>query len=210
MNRSGILGHAMFPALTSKPGETSPTVRGFFVREHFLCQTVPAPPPGTNSNLPPLVASRPLTNRQRLQEHVANPACAGCHTLMDPIGFGLERFDAIGRYRDKDRITFFPIRESRDDKPVTVELELDARGAVSGISDSPFTGPKQLGELLARSPQCQECVVRQLFRYAYGRHETPADQALLARTLKTFQLSQYRLKELMIFLTGELAMGVQE
>ncbi len=205
MNRAGILGHAMFLAMTSKPGETSPTVRGFFVREHFLCQTVPDPPPGTNSNLPPMLPSRPLTNRQRLQEHVANPACAGCHTMMDPIGFGLEQFDAIGKFRGKDRITFFPTRETRDDKPVTVELDLDPRGTVSGISESPFTGPKQLGELLSQSPQCQECVVRQLFRYAHGRHEFPADQATLTQALKVFQLSQYRLKELMIFLAGKLA-----
>src|SRR5262249_26231352 len=84
--RAGILSQALFLALTSKPGETSPTVRGFFVRDHFLCQQVPDPPPGTNSSLPPLAPNRPLTNRQRLSEHVSNPVCAGCHQLMDPIG----------------------------------------------------------------------------------------------------------------------------
>jgi hypothetical protein len=203
--RGGILGQAMFLALTSKPGETSPTVRGFFVREHFLCQTVPDPPPGTNSNLPPLLPSRPLTNRQRLDEHVANPSCAGCHRLMDPIGFGLEEFDAIGQHRRKETITFFPAREDRGEKVTSVTLDLDARGEVSGIANSAFTGPRQLGELLARSPQCQECIVKQLFRYAHGRHETAADEPLIRRGAEVFRNSRFRLKELMMFLAQDLA-----
>ncbi|MBM3810569.1 MAG: DUF1592 domain-containing protein [Acidimicrobiia bacterium] len=210
MNRRGILAHALFLALTSKPGETAPTVRGFFVREHFLCQTVPDPPPGTNSNLPPILVSRPQTIRQRLEEHVTNPSCAGCHRLMDPIGFGLEQYDAIGRQRAKDRITFFPTREGRDEKPVTVDLELDATGEVSGIADSKFSGPAQLGEILARSELCQECIVRQLFRYAAGRHEAAKEEPVIARGRRLFRESRYRLKELMIFLAGELATEARE
>jgi len=203
--RAGILGQAMFLAQTSKPGETSPTVRGFFVREHFLCQQVPDPPPGTNSSLPPLSPNRPLTARQRLAEHVSNPACAGCHQLMDPIGFGLEGFDAIGQLRAKETITFFPTRETRMDTPKAVELALDTQGSVMGLTGSTFTGPKQLGRLLAESQRCQECVVKQLFRYASGRRETSADEKLLEEAYARFRDSNFRFKELMMFLATNLA-----
>ena len=73
-DRAGILGQATFLALTSKPGETSPTSRGVFVREQFLCQKVPDPPPGVNSNLPPVTADKPQTNRERMAAHATRAA----------------------------------------------------------------------------------------------------------------------------------------
>jgi hypothetical protein len=203
--RAGILSQGMFLALTSKPGETSPTVRGFFVRDHFLCQQVPDPPPGTNSSLPPLSPDRALTARQRLSEHVSNPVCAGCHQLMDPIGFGLEGWDAIGRRREKERITFFPVRESRTDQTKTVELPLDTTGFLIGTADSNFSGPKELGRLLANNQRCQECIVKQLFRYAEGRREGSADSEFLNQAFLKFKESNFRFKELMILIAGNLA-----
>jgi hypothetical protein len=203
--RAGLLGQAMFLALTSRPGETSPTSRGFFVRESFLCQPVPDPPPGTNSSLPPQSPDRPLSARQRLGEHVANPSCAGCHRLMDPIGFGLEGFDAIGRRRDKETITFFPTRETRNDRARSVDLDLDTGGNVEGLANGRFSNPAELGRLLASSQACQECVVKQLFRYASGRHEAAADQALLAQAFARFRDSRFRFKELMIFIANHAA-----
>lgn len=203
--RAGILSQGMFLALTSKPGETSPTVRGFFVRDHFLCQQVPDPPPGTNSSLPPLSPDRALTARQRLSEHVANPVCAGCHQLMDPIGFGLEGWDAIGRKREKETITFFPVRESRTDRTKTVELPLDTTGSLIGIPGSAFSGPKELGRILANNQRCQECIVKQVFRYAEGRRETSADSEFIDRAYSKFKESNFRFKELMIFVAGNLA-----
>ena len=183
-DRAGILGQATFLALTSKPGETSPTIRGFFVREHFLCERVPDPPPGTNSTLPPLAQAKPQTNRERLQEHVINAACAGCHTLMDPVGFGLEKFDAIGKRREKQTITFLPDRHDRNGKPVVIELPLDTTGVVRGMPGSEFSNPKELGVLLAASPKCQECIVKQLFRYAFGRRETSSDRPMIKEALR--------------------------
>ncbi|MBM3740210.1 MAG: DUF1592 domain-containing protein [Acidobacteria bacterium] len=203
--RAGLLGQAMFLTVTSKPGETSPTIRGFFVREHFLCSPVPDPPPGTNSSLPPQTPGRPLTARQRLGEHVANPACAGCHRLMDPIGFGLEGFDAIGRKRERETITFFPTRETRNDQPRSVHLPLDTAGDVDGMANAAFTDPAGLGRLLAASSQCQECVVKQYFRYAMGRHEGRSDQDLLARAVERFRASQFNFKELMMFVASNAA-----
>ena len=92
--RSGLLGQASFLTSNAGPVETSPTARGIFIREQLLCQHVPNPPPGVNTQVPEPTADRPLARRQRMQAHVDNPTCASCHRLMDPIGFGLENYDA--------------------------------------------------------------------------------------------------------------------
>ncbi|HUS06627.1 MAG TPA: DUF1592 domain-containing protein [Bryobacteraceae bacterium] len=208
--RAGILGHGMFLTQTSKPGETSPTVRGYFIREHFFCHQVPDPPPGTNSNLPPLTVDRPQTNRDRLTEHLINRSCAGCHSLMDPIGFGFEKFDAIGKRREKQTIKFFPDRKAKDQTPKTVALDLDTSGKVLGMANSDFRTPVELGRILANSPGCQECIVKQLFRYAYGRRETDTDRKLISEATTAFRDSQFRLKVLIIFLGRSLALPPSE
>ena len=199
-DRAGILGQAAFLTLTSKPADTSPTARGLFVREQLLCQKVPNPPPGTNMNLTPPSESKPQTTRDRLSLHRANESCARCHNLIDSIGFGLEKFDAIGKRREKESIQFFPAHGDYDAKPKTVELDLDASGIVLGIPDSQFSSPKELGKLLAATSQCQSCIVKQLFRYALGRPETPADRSTLEQALETFRGSQFQFKELIISL----------
>jgi hypothetical protein len=204
--RAGVLGHGTFLAQTSKPGETSPTVRGYFVREQFLCQRVPDPPPGTNSNLPPLRPDVPQTNRERLKEHTTNRSCSGCHSLMDPIGLGFEKFDAIGRQRQKQTIHFFPDRRAKDQTPRIVTLDLDTTGKVAGIANSDFQGPRELGLILAGSAECRQCVVKQLFRYAYGRVETDADAPVLEKAIGAFERSQFRLKDLIMFLAGSLVL----
>jgi len=201
--RSGLLGQALFLTLSSKPDETAPTGRGLFVREQFLCQQVPPPPPGVDTNLPPVEESKPVTNRERLAMHAGNQMCAGCHNLIDPIGFGFEKFDAIGMRREKHKLLFYPQLTgvaARKAKPKEVELELDTKGRVAGIQGSDFSSPRELGELLARTPQCQECVVKQLFRYMSGRQDTPADRPVLNRAFEGFRKSDYRFKELMVAL----------
>ncbi|HET8547347.1 MAG TPA: DUF1592 domain-containing protein [Bryobacteraceae bacterium] len=198
--RAGILGQAMFLAATSKPAETSPTARGLFVREQFLCQEVPQPPPGVAANLPPLTKDKPQTNRERLSVHMSSESCSGCHNLIDPIGLGMEKFDAIGQRREKLKLTFSTERKEKPIHPVTVELELDTRGEVAGLANSSFSSPRQLGTILAASRQCQECVVKQVFRYAMGRKETPADRPVIGRIYEDFRDSQFRFQELMIAL----------
>jgi hypothetical protein len=203
-DRAGILGQASFLTLTSKPEETSPTARGIFVREHLLCHTVPDPPPGTNANLPPLEEERPQSNEQRLSAHKTNPACAACHNLIDPVGFGLERFDAIGKRREKQTLNFFPSRadmmEDPNAKPKKVELPLVPQGVILGIRDSEFSSPKELGKILAANPECHECLVKQVFRYAFGRKEGTADRALIQQSTAAFRQSGFRFKELLISL----------
>jgi hypothetical protein len=190
-DRGGILGQAAFLAATSKPAETSPTARGIFVREQLLCQQVPNPPPGINATLPEPEPTRPQTTRERLAAHVANPSCASCHKFIDPIGFGLEAFDAIGRRRDKEVLHF---------QAEQVELELDHCGTVSGLPQSDFSSPKELGQILARDPKCQRCVVKQLFRYALGRLETADDGPTIDHCFQVFRDSGFRFRELIIAL----------
>jgi hypothetical protein len=196
--RAGLIGQALFLALSARPDETSPTSRGLFVREQFLCQHVADPPPGVNTNLPPVSEAKPQTNRERLSEHTVNKSCAGCHNLIDPIGFGLEKFDAIGARRNKLQLRFFGDRRNRDTPPKMVELDLDTTGFVAGLQNSNFMSPKQLGEVLARSPQCQECVVKQYFRYTAGRTETAGDRPLIRKVTEDFRQANFRFKELVI------------
>jgi len=200
--RAGLLGQSLFLALTAKPDDTSPTARGLFIREQFLCQHVSEPPPGVNTNLPEITEAKPQTNRERMREHVANPSCSTCHNLIDPIGFGFEKFDAIGARREKFKLLFFGGDEEgeRRAKSRTIELEMNTDGFVAGIPNSKFSSPRELGAVLARSPQCQECLVKQYFRYTAGRMETQADRPLIRQVSEDFGKSQFRFKELIISL----------
>jgi hypothetical protein len=199
--RAGLLGQALFLALTAKPEDSSPTARGLFVREQFLCQHVPEPPAGVNTNLAPVTEARPQTNRDRMSEHATNPSCATCHKLIDPIGFGLERFDAIGARREKFQLQFASGRRGQEGgrprgEMKKIDLEIDPNGYVAGIAGSEFRSPSELGSVLARSEQCQECVVKQYFRYIVGGMETPADRPLIRKVYDEFRRSEFRFKEL--------------
>jgi hypothetical protein len=201
--RAGLLGEALFLTLSSKPDDTGPTGRGLFVREQFLCQQVPPPPPGVDTNLPPVEQSKPVTNRERLAMHTTNKMCAGCHNLTDQIGFGFEKFDAIGMRRETQKLLFYnahSAEEAKHAKPTEINLELDTRAHVAGIQNSDFTSPRGLGEILAKTPQCQECIVKQVFRYMLGRTDTPADRPVLKQATDDFRNSGYRFKELLIAL----------
>jgi hypothetical protein len=197
--RAGIFGQALFLTSSSKPDDTAPTGRGLFVREQFLCQEVPNPPPGVDTNLPPFDEAKPVTNRGRLAMHASNKVCASCHNLIDPIGFGFEKFDAIGMRREQYKLVFNS-EGPRRGRPKEVLLDLDTSAWVTGIPNSEFTSPKGLGELLAQTPQCHECVVKQLFRYMAGRLDTPADRPVINRALERFRDSGFRFKELVISL----------
>ena len=199
-HRSGLLGHASFLASNAGPVETSPTARGIFIREQLLCQHVPNPPPGVNTQVPEPTADRPLARRQRMQAHVENPTCASCHRLMDPIGFGLENYDASGRWRDTEAIEFEISGARGKVASKTIELPIDAKGEIAGLASSAFSEPGAIGRLLGESRACQECIVKQLFRYAFGRMETTADRETVRSTFAAFRESRFRFKELLIAL----------
>jgi Protein of unknown function (DUF1592)/Protein of unknown function (DUF1588)/Protein of unknown function (DUF1587)/Protein of unknown function (DUF1595)/Protein of unknown function (DUF1585) len=208
--RAGLLGQGSFLAATAGPAETSPTARGIFVREQLLCQHVPPPPPNVNTTLPEPTEGKPLTHRQRLAAHVENAACASCHRLMDPIGFGLESFDAIGRWREKEII--FIAADTPRGQPKKIDLPLETGGEIAGLPNSAFNDAKQLGGILAASPVCQECIVRQIFRYAYGRLETAADQETIHQLFMAFRDAGFHFQELLIGLvkSQEFSRGLDD
>ena len=155
--------------------------------------------------LPPVTVDNRQPTRQRPQEHLIHRTCAGCHMLMDPIGFGFERFDAIGQFQQKQAVMVMP--PDRKMRPIRLQLDIDPSASINGIPNSNFSSPKELGRILANSPVCQECMVKQLFRYAFGRQETAADQAVIASGLAVFQKSGFRWKELMVYYANALAMA---
>lgn len=150
--RGGLLGQASILTVTSNPTRTSPVKRGKWILENLLAAPPPPPPP----NVPSLEAQKEETKktaslRERLELHRSNPACAACHRLMDPLGFGLENFDAIGKWRDKDH-----------DSPV------DPRGELP--DGRTFSGPVELRQvLIERKSEFRRCVATKLLTYALGR-----------------------------------------
>ena len=176
MTQPGLL------ALFAKRDRSSPIHRGKFVRETILCQ-IPPPPPDNVPEPPNVDESQ--TTREQFSEHSENPVCAGCHTLMDPIGFGFEHFDGIGRYRETEW-----------------GLEIDASGELQGTDvNGTFNGATELARLLASSDQVKACVASQWFRFGYGRFETEEDKCSVDEVHAAFAASNYDIKELIVALT---------
>ncbi len=180
---AGLLTHASVLATHAKPHETSPVHRGMFVQASLLCGTVPPPPDDLDITAPDPDPS--LTTRERFAEHRANPACAGCHRLLDVVGFGFEHYDAVGRYRELEN--GLPI----DDSGELVATDVDGT----------FKGPRELGEKLAQSAQVQACFANHWFRFAQGRRETPQDQCSLARLTHDFAAASLDTRQLVLALT---------
>jgi hypothetical protein len=179
---SGFMTQPGLMALFAKPDRSSPIHRGKFVRETILCQAPPPPP--DNIPEPPSVDEN-QTTREQFAEHAENPACAGCHALMDPIGFGFEHYDGIGRYRETEW-----------------GLKVDAAGELLGTDiDGTFNGAIELAQLLASSEQVKACVASQWFRFGYGRFETEEDACSVDEIHTAFAASNYDIKELIVALT---------
>lgn len=186
--------------LTSKPGETSPTSRGLFIRNQFLAQEVPPPPPDASTELPDVTEDRPMTNRERLDAHLNRESCAACHRLIDPIGLGFEKFNAIGAFEESMSLRF-----GTRAAPRTVELELDTSAYIQGLENSDFSTPKELGHILAESEMFHRSMVKQVFRYAMGRLESDRDRAVIDSLVEDFRASDFRFRELIVSLvTSEL------
>jgi hypothetical protein len=158
--RRGILTQASVLLGTSLPSRTSPVKRGVWILEQLLCTTPPPPP--ADVMIPPLSSPAPnATLRQTLEQHRKNPTCAGCHGVMDPLGFGLEHFDAIGHYRELDN-----------------GVAVDASGTYA--DGRAFVGARELGDLLATDPRFASCVTKRLLSYAAGRSFMTGDGARYA------------------------------
>ncbi len=167
--RGGVLGMAAVMTATSYPTRTSPSSRGKFVLEALLGTPPPPPPPGVGVLADAEHGGESLSLRERLQQHRSDPTCAACHATIDPIGFGLENLDAIGRWRSRDGR--FPI---------------DAHGSLpdSALPDErEFAGPVQLKQLLAADPRFVRNLVRELAIYALGRSLTDADEEWISKVI---------------------------
>ena len=154
---AGLLGQGAFLVTHAKADQTSPVLRGKFVRMRLLCDP-PGPPPANIVITPPSIDPR-KSSRERFQEHTANAFCASCHQMMDPIGFAFEHFDATGRWRDND-----------------AGVPVDATGMLTGTDvDGAVDGVGQLAAKLLDSAQVRRCVASQWFRWAFGRNEQTDD-----------------------------------
>jgi Protein of unknown function (DUF1592)/Protein of unknown function (DUF1588)/Protein of unknown function (DUF1595)/Protein of unknown function (DUF1587)/Protein of unknown function (DUF1585) len=182
--RAGLLTQGSVMAAGSNSDRVSNTRRGQMVREQLLCQDVPSPPPGVAANLPP---AQPGENEQAtFARHTTQASCAACHTLMDPIGWGLSGFDSAGAVRTKDA----------NGQPLSV------KGQVNGMTPPDFNGPIELGQKLAASPEFKTCFARQLFRYVYGRAETTTDEAGITELEGVFTTASWDLRGGLTALVG--------
>ncbi|HET6281850.1 MAG TPA: DUF1588 domain-containing protein [Polyangia bacterium] len=162
--RMGLLTQASIMTVTAADTRTAPVRRGRWVLEKLMCQPPPPPPPEATAQVQKTQDdTRMISQRQRLEEHRVNPSCGVCHNLMDPIGLGLENYDAVGRYRTRD--------ESG--------MAIDPSGALP--DGKPFQGAKELSNMLAADARLTSCVIRQLATNATGRlFDTAADDNLVA------------------------------
>ncbi len=158
--RAGLLTLPGLLAIHSGQADTSPTLRGKFVRTVLLCQTIPPPPPGVVTSLPAQPPDQLVTTRDLLGQHQTDPICAGCHARMDPIGLALESFDAIGRYRTTQN-----------------DLPIDTSGEIDGIE---FADARGLSNALANHPDLGGCFVRKLYRYATAHIEGEGEEVVIA------------------------------
>ncbi|MGY9106766.1 MAG: DUF1588 domain-containing protein, partial [Alphaproteobacteria bacterium] len=150
--RRGILGHASILTVTSYPNRTAPTIRGKWVLEQLLGTTPPPPPP----DIPSLVEdanTRVMTMRERMELHRTNAVCASCHQMMDPLGFALENFDGLGRWRDVNG---------------PEGTAIDASGTLP--DGTPFDGPNGLRNvLMSKQELFLETFTERLLTYGLGR-----------------------------------------
>ena len=176
--RGGLLAQASLLTVTSNPTRTSPVKRGKWVMENLLGTPLPPAPP----NVPALSDDKkgPLvgTLRQRMEQHRANPACASCHARMDPIGFGLENYDAVGQWRTKDG-----------------DSSIDPSGVLP--DGSKFSGPAELKQILkTKKTLFTQCLTQKMMTYALGRGVERIDKCTIDNIVQTTSKNGYHFSTL--------------
>jgi hypothetical protein len=178
--RAGVLTHASVLTVTSNPTRTSPVKRGKWVLDNLLGTPPPPPPP----NVPEL-EEKPDgphhgTLRQRMEQHRQNPDCASCHSRMDPLGFGLENFNAVGAWREKDG-----------------EEPIDASGTLP--DGATFDGPAGLRQvLLDKKEQFVRCLAEKMLTYALGRGLSYDDRCTVDDLVQKVEREEYRFSSLVL------------
>jgi len=182
--RRGLIASAGVLAMNSLPARTSATKRGHFISDALLCRVVPPPPPDVNLDLDKdQVDMGPQTLRQKLERHRADPACAGCHAITDPMGLALENFDTIGKFRADDQ-----------------GLVIDASGQLDG---TPFLNGNQLAGLLRDHPEAPRCLIRKLYTYVTGRLPVLAEREILAALADDLSREDNRFDQLLLALVTQ-------
>ena len=176
--RSGVLTKAGLLSEFANQQSGSPTLRGKFIREAMMCLTIPPPPPDVNTAVVDQPTNTPMTRRQRLEIHMTSDACASCHKYMDPLGFPLENFDAIGKYRTTDN-----------------GLPVDSSGAFDGV---PVADANGLGVAASQSVTVAQCLVRKYYVYAVGHDERAADGSVLNALATAFKTSGFKMRDLIL------------
>ncbi len=174
VNRRGLLGQGSILTVTSYANRTAPTIRGKWILENILGTPPPPPPPDVPALPENSGGARLLSMRQRMEQHRVNPACASCHAKMDPLGFALENFDGVGRWRDKDS-----------------GVEINAVGVLA--DGRRFSGPRELQDILLQQPeQFVYTVTEKLLTYALGRKLEYYDAAVIRRIVRKAAANDYR------------------
>jgi mono/diheme cytochrome c family protein len=192
-SRGGLLGQGSILTLTSYPTRTSPVLRGKYVLENLLASPPPPPPP----NVPALKTEganegETLSMREAMVRHRANPACAGCHARMDPIGFALENFDAVGRWRERDS-----------------GAPIDASGVLP--DGAKINGVGELKKALVRDPQpFVTAVATKLMMYAVGRNMQYYDAPAIRAVVRKAAGSQYTLSSLVLGIVESVPFQMRE
>jgi hypothetical protein len=164
--RRGVLGQGSVLTVTSVGDRTSPVMRGAWVMETLMGAPVPRPPPGVEADLKAEESAKPSTVRERLERHRTNPSCASCHQIMDPIGFSLENFDLVGRWRDHDGAS-----------------RIDTSGNL--VDGTPLSSPQALRKaLLARKDSFVTAFTEKLLTYALGRRIEYFDQPAIREIVR--------------------------
>ena len=180
-NRWGLLGKGSILATTSYPHRTSPVVRGKWILENLLGSPPPPPPPDVPDLRDTDAEGQVLSMRDRMVQHRANPVCASCHAMMDPLGLALENFDAVGRWRARNEAF----------------TAVDASGALP--DGTPFEGVDGLREaLLSRSELFVTTLTEKLLTYALGRGLEPYDAPAVRRIVRAAAADDYRFQSLVL------------
>ena len=174
--RGGLLAHGALLATTSYPERTSPVLRGKWLLNNIFGVAVPNPPPGVNTNLADTKPGAPPASiRERLAQHRTSPTCASCHSVIDPVGFALEHFDAIGGWRTVDEAG----------KPI------DSIGTTP--NGSKIDGLGSLRALLLKQPdQFPRTLTEKLMAYALGRHLEYFDRPAVRTIVRDASVADYR------------------
>jgi len=185
--RAGLFTQLGFLATHAYSNQSSPIHRGAFIQRNVLCTKIPDPPPMV-PELPPLMATQ--TTRQQVDMHTAPAECATCHhQYINPVGFGLENYDAVGAFRTTEN-----------------GVTIDATGTLAGTAaNAPFTDGVSESAAIAASPEAQRCYSTTWMRYAYGRAETAADMCAIQVLGSRLQDDSYKITDLMVDLTRTTA-----